>query len=149
MFPTVRVTFAAAAELAEHADAGDKFLVLMDILPIDDKRYRYAYHKSCWQNAGKADPPSPTRLYLHPDSPFTRDQLKKQVISFEKVKLTNNDENKHGHVSTTTRPPPRLRLLLTFAPLRFARRPRCELSAAAAPIKARQRPRRCERLNEI
>lgn len=78
----------------------DKYQVLMDILPYDNKRYRYAYHKSSWQQAGKADPPSSTRLFLHPDGPFTLDQLKRQVISFEKIKLTNNDANKHGFVST-------------------------------------------------
>lgn len=77
----------------------DKYQVLMDILPYDNKRYRYAYHKSSWQQAGKADPPSPTKLFLHPDGPFTLEQLKRQVISFEKIKLTNNDANKHGFVS--------------------------------------------------
>jgi T-box protein 20 len=50
--------------------------------------------------AGKADPPAPARLYTHPDSPFTPDQLRKQVISFEKVKLTNNEMDKQGQVST-------------------------------------------------
>lgn len=49
--------------------------------------------------AGKADPPAPARLYVHPDSPFTGEQLRKQVVSFEKVKLTNNDMDRHGHVS--------------------------------------------------
>jgi T-box protein 20 len=48
--------------------------------------------------AGKADPPAPARLYTHPDSPFTPDQLRKQVISFEKVKLTNNEMDKQGQV---------------------------------------------------
>lgn len=93
MFPTVRVSFSNTQLLDE------RYLVLMDILPIDNKRYRYAYHKSSWQPAGKADPASTSRLYLHPDAPFTGEQLRKQVISFEKVKLTNNDMDKHGYVS--------------------------------------------------
>jgi hypothetical protein len=71
----------------------------MDIVPVDNKRYRYAYHRSSWLVAGKADPPAPCRLYMHPDSPFTGEQLRKQVVSFEKVKLTNNEMDKHGHVS--------------------------------------------------
>ncbi|KFM58866.1 T-box transcription factor TBX20, partial [Stegodyphus mimosarum] len=70
----------------------------MDIVPVDQKRYRYAYHRSSWLVAGKADPPSPARLYTHPDSPFTADQLRKQVVSFEKVKLTNNEMDKQGHI---------------------------------------------------
>lgn len=104
MFPPVRVTFGLKQEALGRAQVNprDKYQVLMDILPFDNKRYRYAYHKSSWQQAGKADPPSPTKLFLHPDGPFTLDQLKRQVISFEKIKLTNNDANKHGHVSTHT-----------------------------------------------
>lgn len=99
MFPPVRVTF-SLADAAHHLNPREKYQVLMDILPYDNKRYRYAYHKSSWQQAGKADPYSPTKLFLHPDGPFTLDQLKRQVISFEKIKLTNNDANKHGFVST-------------------------------------------------
>lgn len=92
MFPTVRVSFSGA-------ELHTKYAVYMDIVPVDNKRYRYAYHRSSWLVAGKADPPSPSRLYLHPDSPFTGEQLKKQVVSFEKVKLTNNEMDKQGHVS--------------------------------------------------
>jgi T-box protein 20 len=49
--------------------------------------------------AGKADPPAPSRLYVHPDTPLGPDALRKQVISFEKVKLTNNEMDKNGQVS--------------------------------------------------
>lgn len=92
MFPTCRVSF-------NGLKADSRYAVLMDIVPVDNKRYRYAYHRSCWLVAGKADPPAPARLYVHPDSPFTGEQLRKQVVSFEKVKLTNNDMDRHGHVS--------------------------------------------------
>ncbi|GIX96795.1 t-box transcription factor TBX20 [Caerostris darwini] len=91
MFPTLRVSFSSTEP---HA----KYWVYMDIVPVDNKRYRYAYHRSSWLVAGKADPPSPARLYLHPDSPHTGEQLKKQVVSFEKVKLTNNEMDKQGHI---------------------------------------------------
>lgn len=36
---------------------------------------------------------------MHPDCPFTGEQLTKQIVSFEKVKLTNNEMDKTGHVS--------------------------------------------------
>lgn len=75
-----------------------RYYVLLDVVPVDGKRYRYAYHRSSWLVAGKADPPAPARLYMHPDSPFSADQLRKQVISFEKVKLTNNEMDKQGQV---------------------------------------------------
>ena len=93
MFPTLRVSVSGVQRQTNY-------LVLMDIVPVDDKRYRYAYHRSTWLVAGKADPPAPVRLYMHPDSPFTGEQLLKQIISFEKVKLTNNDSDENGYVST-------------------------------------------------
>jgi len=92
MFPTVRVSFSGLS-------CDQRYAVLLDIVPVDNKRYRYAYHRSSWLVAGKADPPAPARIYIHPDTPFTGEQLKKQVVSFEKVKLTNNEMDKHGHVS--------------------------------------------------
>jgi len=92
MFPTLRVSFSGF-------DVRSKYAVFLDIVPVDSKRYRYAYHRSSWLVAGKADPPIPTRLYLHPDSPLTGEQLRKQTVSFEKLKLTNNTLDKNGHVS--------------------------------------------------
>ncbi|KRZ24834.1 T-box transcription factor TBX20 [Trichinella pseudospiralis] len=91
MFPTIRVTFSGC-------ELDTKYFVLLDIVPLDSKRYRYAYHRSCWLVAGKADQPTPGRIFVHPDSPFTGEQLCKQVITFEKLKLTNNDMDKRGHI---------------------------------------------------
>ncbi|EDO30565.1 predicted protein, partial [Nematostella vectensis] len=91
MFPTLRISVSGVQPKANY-------MVLLDIVPVDDKRYRYAYHRSTWLVAGKADPPAPVRLYMHPDSPFTGEQLLKQIISFEKVKLTNNDTDHNGHL---------------------------------------------------
>lgn len=91
MFPVMKVQF-------NNLDPNARYAVTMDIVPVDNKRYRYAYHKSCWQVAGKADPSAEPRLYPHPDSPFNGDLLSRQVISFEKVKLTNNEMDKSGHI---------------------------------------------------
>eukprot|EP00096_Caligus_rogercresseyi_P015721 TRINITY_DN818_c0_g2_i1.p1 TRINITY_DN818_c0_g2~~TRINITY_DN818_c0_g2_i1.p1 ORF type:complete len:427 (-),score=151.34 TRINITY_DN818_c0_g2_i1:291-1571(-) len=91
MFPTVRASF-------QNIRSDRKYWVILDIVPCDNKRYRYAYHRSSWLVAGKADPPPPKRFYIHPDSPFTGDQLRKQVVSFEKVKLTNNEMDKNGQI---------------------------------------------------
>ena len=92
MFPTLRSSFTGLAEEGTY-------LLFLDIVSVDSKRYRYAYHRSSWLVAGKGDPPHHTKLYLHPDSPFTPQQLRKQIISFEKVKLTNTEVNKPGYVS--------------------------------------------------
>jgi len=93
MFPTVRCSFSNL-----DTEPGVKYLVLLDIVPCDNKRYRYAYHRSAWLVAGKADPAPPHRLYCHPDAPYSGEQLKKQVISFEKVKVTNNESDNTGQV---------------------------------------------------
>ena len=90
MFPPLRVSFRGAKDI-------QKYVIAMDIVPTDQKRYRYAYHKSSWLVAGKADPPVQSRLFIHPDGPFAG--LEGQVVSFEKVKLTNNEMDKCGHVS--------------------------------------------------
>ena len=110
MFPTLRISVNGVNPKANY-------MVLMDIVPVDDKRYRYAYHRSTWLVAGKADPPAPVRLYMHPDSPFTGEQLLKQIISFEKVKLTNNDGDRNGHVSSKRYHAPSCRGKLDYLPL--------------------------------
>ena len=61
--------------------------------------YRYAFHTSSWVVAGKADPNSPPRIHVHPDSPAKGAQWMKQVVSFDKLKLTNNQLDENGHVS--------------------------------------------------
>lgn len=37
---------------------------------------------------------------MHPDSPATGAQWMKQVVSFDKLKLTNNQMDDNGHVSS-------------------------------------------------
>ena len=54
---------------------------------------------SRWIVAGKADPEMPKRMYIHPDSPTTGEQWMQKVVSFHKLKLTNNISDKHGLVS--------------------------------------------------
>lgn len=52
----------------------------------------------CRVVAGKAEPAIPGRLYVHPDSPATGDHWTRQVVSFQKLKLTNNHLDPFGHV---------------------------------------------------
>ena len=66
---------------------------------MDDKRYRYAFHSSSWLVAGKADPEMPGRIHVHPDSPARGAMWMKQIVSFDKLKLTNNLLDDNGHVS--------------------------------------------------
>ena len=41
----------------------------------------------------------PKRMYIHPDSPATGEQWMQKVVSFHKLKLTNNISDKQGLVS--------------------------------------------------
>lgn len=61
---------------------------------------RYVYHSSKWMVAGNADSPVPPRVYIHPDSLASGDTWMRQVVSFDKLKLTNNELDDQGHVST-------------------------------------------------
>ncbi|KAL0122410.1 hypothetical protein PUN28_007260 [Cardiocondyla obscurior] len=80
-------------------DPSTDYLMVMDFVPCDDKRYRYAFHSSAWVVAGRADPVSPPRIHVHPDSPASGTHWMKQPISFDKLKLTNNQLDDNGHVS--------------------------------------------------
>ncbi|XP_049839564.1 optomotor-blind protein-like isoform X2 [Schistocerca gregaria] len=92
MFPAYKVR---VTDLNKKA----KYILLMDIVAADVCRFRF--HNSRWMVAGKADPEMPKRMYIHPDSPSTGEQWMQKVVSFHKLKLTNNISDKHGFVSTT------------------------------------------------
>ncbi|XP_070760649.1 T-box transcription factor TBX5b [Enoplosus armatus] len=73
-----------------------KYILLMDIVPRDDHRYKFADNK--WSVTGKAEPAMPGRLYVHPDSPATGAHWSRQLVSFQKLKLTNNHLDPFGHI---------------------------------------------------
>ncbi|NXG39066.1 TBX10 factor, partial [Dromaius novaehollandiae] len=91
MFPTFQVKLSGLDPLADY-------VLLMDFIPLDDKRYRYAFHSSSWLVAGRADPVAPGRVHFHPDSPAKGAQWMRQIVSFDKLKLTNNLLDDNGHI---------------------------------------------------
>lgn len=91
MFPPFKVR-------CSGLDKKAKYILLMDIIAADDCRYKF--HNSRWMVAGKADPEMPKRMYIHPDSPATGEQWMSKVVTFHKLKLTNNISDKHGFVSS-------------------------------------------------
>ncbi|GLD59035.1 T-box transcription factor TBX1-like protein, partial [Lates japonicus] len=90
MFPTFQVRISGMDPVAEY-------VLLMDFIPVDDKRYRYAFHSSSWLVAGRADIAAPSRMHFHPDSPARGAQWMKQTVSFDTLKLTNNLLDDNGH----------------------------------------------------
>ena len=91
MFPAFKVRVSGLDKRA-------KYILLLDVVPADDCRYKF--HNSRWMVAGKADPEMPKRMYIHPDSPASGEQWMSKVVSFHKLKLTNNIQDKHGFVSS-------------------------------------------------
>ncbi|KAL5017026.1 hypothetical protein ScPMuIL_006615 [Solemya velum] len=91
MFPTFQVRLFGLDPMVDY-------MVMMDFIPCDDKRYRYSFHSSSWVVAGKADPHMPGRIHVHPDSPAKGAQWMKQIVSFDKLKLTNNSLDDNGHI---------------------------------------------------
>ncbi|XP_055051823.2 T-box transcription factor TBX1-A isoform X1 [Misgurnus anguillicaudatus] len=95
MFPTFQVHISGMDPAAEY-------VLLMDFIPVDDKRYRYAFHSSSWLVAGRGDVAAPGRVHFHPDSPARGAQWVKQTVSFDRLKLTNNLLDDNGHVRRNT-----------------------------------------------
>ncbi|KAI4819451.1 hypothetical protein KUCAC02_004697 [Chaenocephalus aceratus] len=83
MFPSVRVK-------VRNLDPGQQYYIAMDVMPVDSKRYRYVYHSSQWMVAGNTDP------LLHLPAALRAPGL--PVISFDRVKLTNNEMDDKGHI---------------------------------------------------
>ncbi|XP_061596927.1 T-box transcription factor TBX2-B-like [Cololabis saira] len=88
MFPPFKVR-------VEGLDETAKYIMLMDIVAVDE--YRYKFHNSRWMVAGKADPEMPKRMYIHPDSPSKGAQWMSKLVTFHQLKLTNNASDKHAY----------------------------------------------------
>ena len=101
MFPVIKISVA-------NLEPETKYIVAMDIVPVADNRYKF--HDSEWVVTGKAEPTSPGRLYIHPDSPALGAVWEKQIVSFQKLKITNNHLDQLGYVR---------QLATSFSPLHF------------------------------
>ncbi|XP_053955580.1 T-box transcription factor TBX6L-like [Anastrepha ludens] len=89
MFPSMRLSLSGLEDEANYC-------VLLEMVPIGDCRYKFS--GSQWMPAGGAEPQSPQRMYLHPDSPASGAHWQAQPILFNKVKLTNNTLDSNGHI---------------------------------------------------
>uniref|UniRef100_A0A670Y4P9 MAX gene-associated protein n=1 Tax=Pseudonaja textilis TaxID=8673 RepID=A0A670Y4P9_PSETE len=73
-----------------------KYILVMDISPIDNFRYKWNGHS--WEPSGKAEPHVLGRVFIHPESPSTGHYWMHQPVSFYKLKLTNNTLDQEGHI---------------------------------------------------
>lgn len=90
MFPAFKVKL-------KGLDPKSKYMVMMDIIPVD--QHRYKFHNSKWGLAGKADPEVQKGVHIHPDMAQDGETWMKKGASFSRVKVTNNMTNKNEFVS--------------------------------------------------
>ncbi|XP_029474925.1 T-box-containing protein TBX6L-like [Rhinatrema bivittatum] len=89
MFPQCKIKISGLLPYAQY-------ILLLDFTLIDN--FRYKWNKNQWEVAGKAEPQPPCRTYIHPDSPAPGSHWMKEPVSFQKLKLTNNTLDQHGHI---------------------------------------------------
>ncbi|XP_025765720.1 T-box transcription factor TBX6 [Oreochromis niloticus] len=73
-----------------------RYILLLDIVPVDNSRYRF--QGGGWQAVGAAEARLPDRVFIHPDSPATGAHWQSRTISFHYAKLTNNTLDTQGHI---------------------------------------------------
>ncbi|KAM9365435.1 T-box transcription factor T [Pholidichthys leucotaenia] len=80
MFPVLKVNVSGLAPDAMYS-------FLLDFVSVDSHRWKYVNGE--WVPGGKPEPPTPSSVYIHPDSPNFGSHWMKAPVSFSKVKLTN------------------------------------------------------------
>ncbi|KAE9420414.1 hypothetical protein Angca_005789 [Angiostrongylus cantonensis] len=109
MFPVLSISI-SGLETDVH------YSLLVDMECVDSKRYRYSFHQSKWTATGPGEAELPCRTFVHPDSPARGAHWMKGSVSFDKIKLTNNQLDQNGHiiVNSMHRYLPRIHLVRHF-----------------------------------
>ncbi|CAI2348331.1 unnamed protein product [Caenorhabditis sp. 36 PRJEB53466] len=89
MFPSYKVKLSGL-------DKYSKYIILMDLVPVDHCRYKF--NSSRWMVAGKGDPEMSKMPYYHPDSPASGEFWMSKGANFHKMKLTNNINDRLGYM---------------------------------------------------
>ena len=78
-----------------------KYNISLEINLADDHRFKFVNSK--WVVVGKAESHDEDMLiFNHPESPATGKHWMKNKVSFKKIKLSNNRNNKKGQVRAQT-----------------------------------------------
>lgn len=89
MFPVLKINVTGLEPKAMYS-------FLLDFVSVEGNRWKYVNGE--WVSGGKPEPPTPSCVYIHPDSPNFGAHWMKQSVVFSKVKLTNK-QNGSGQVS--------------------------------------------------
>ena len=91
MFPSIVVSVAGL-------DPDCKYNISLEVNLADDNRYKFVNAE--WAAVGKAEAHDEDMLvYNHQDSPSTGKHWMNNKVSFKKIKLSNNRNNKRGQVT--------------------------------------------------
>ncbi|XGW05854.1 hypothetical protein V3C99_016313 [Haemonchus contortus] len=93
MFPVLSISISGL-------DSDASYSLMVDMECVDSKRYRYSFHQSKWTATGPGEAELPCRTFVHPDSPAKGSHWMKGSISFDKIKLTNNQLDQNGHITS-------------------------------------------------
>ena len=93
MFPAMKVKLRGLEPTAHY-------ILLVDVVPVDS--FRYKYQGGRWTIGGNGDPAQFKRMYIHPLSPSTGQQWMEKPVSFQKLKVTNNQTDRVGYVRIET-----------------------------------------------
>ncbi|XP_032233913.1 T-box transcription factor T homolog 1 isoform X2 [Nematostella vectensis] len=88
MFPVLKVNVTGLEPKAMYS-------FLLDFVCVEGHRWKYVNGE--WVSGGKPEPPTPSCVYIHPDSPNFGAHWMKQPVGFSKVKLTNK-QNSGGQI---------------------------------------------------
>lgn len=89
MFPVVKVS-------TDGLDPRAMYSLALEFVQVGTNRWKYM--NGDWVPGGKAEPPQPHCVYLHPESPNFGAHWMKESVSFSKVKLTNKPSPSNGQV---------------------------------------------------
>ncbi|XP_031572607.1 T-box transcription factor T homolog 1-like [Actinia tenebrosa] len=84
MFPVLKVNVTGLEPKSMYS-------FLLDFVCVGGNRWKYVNGE--WVLGGKPEPPTPSCVYIHPDSPNFGAHWMKQSIGFSKVKLTNKQSS--------------------------------------------------------
>jgi hypothetical protein len=92
MFPSLRISISGL-------EMGSKYSMAIEMMPYDENRYKYIHGE--WIVSEKNESPYQPKFvgYRHPSSPSTGSYWMKEIISFNKLRFTNNSsDTEAGHV---------------------------------------------------
>ncbi|BFZ10097.1 hypothetical protein BsWGS_13136 [Bradybaena similaris] len=92
MFPALKVKFCGL-------DPDKLYSVRLEFLQPDSSKYRYIYHSSRWMVSGSGDVIASQQCHKAAEEPISGQLICSQIVSFERLKLTNTEPTRTGQVS--------------------------------------------------